>query len=361
MKAACFFGNRDIRVDDVPEPTIEQPTDAVVRVTLASICGSDLHYYRSGEELAFPPGMRTGHEFVGTVEAVGAEVSDFRPGDRVMGHPLPVDGTCQFCQEKIFPCGFGPGAFGYSPAFWPYGGEIQGGQSEFVRVPFASGTLTPMPEEVSGEGHEHALLACVDNLATGWHAAVTAGVKAGDNVLVLGDGAVALCAVASAAFKGAERIICLGHHDDRLAVAQGLGATEVINSRDRDEIVARVLELTGGEGVHAVLQTISGEEPMGVSQACVRRFGVVSCVGMEQFLGKVPGIDWVDQFMRNITVTGGLIPGPAYTAELARLVADGRIDPTPIFTHTLALEQAPDGYRMMAERADGVIKIALKP
>jgi threonine dehydrogenase-like Zn-dependent dehydrogenase len=361
MKATCFFGNSDIRVEELPEPTIERPTDALVRVTLSSICGSDLHYYHAGEQLGFLPGMRTGHEFLGTVEAVGSEVTDFRPGDRVLGHPLPVDGTCRYCKEKTFPCAFGPGAFGFSSAFWPYGGDIQGCQSEMVRVPFAGGTLTSMPAAASGPEHELALLTCVDNLATGWHAAVTAGVTAGQDVLVIGDGGVGLCAVVSAAVKGAAQIICLGHHDDRLAVAERLGATELINSREKDEIAARVLELTGGEGAHAVLQTISGEEPMAISQACARRCGVVSCVGMEQFVGKVPGIDWVDQWIRNITITGGLVPGPHYTAELAGLVADGRVDPSPIFTHTLPLERAPEGYRMMAERADGVIKVALTP
>jgi threonine dehydrogenase-like Zn-dependent dehydrogenase len=361
MKAACFFGNGDIRVEDLPEPTIEQPTDALVRVTLSSICGSDLHYYNAGEQMGFLAGMRTGHEFLGIVEAVGSEVANVRPGDRVLGCGLPVDGTCRYCRENIFPCAFATGAFGYSPAFWPYGGDIQGAQSEMVRMPLAAGSLTPMPEAASGPEHQLALIACVDNLATGWHAAVTAGVTAGHDVLVIGDGAVGLCAVASAVVKGAEQIVCLGHHDDRLAVAARLGATELINSRDADEIAARVLDLTSGEGVHAVLQTISGEEPMAISQACARRFGVVSCVGMEQFVGKVPGIDWVDQFIRNITITGGLIPGPHYAAELAGLVAQGRVDPSPIFTHTLPLEQTPEGYRMMAERADGVIKVALSP
>jgi threonine dehydrogenase-like Zn-dependent dehydrogenase len=361
MKATCFFGNHDIRVEDVQEPTIEQPTDALVRVTLGSICGSDLHYYHAGEELGFPAGVRTGHECLGTIEAVGSEVKGFAAGDRVLVFPLPVDGTCAYCGDGAWPCSVGPGAFGFGPGFWPYGGDIQGCQSELVRVPFASATLTRMPEAVEGPEHEHALLTCIDNLSTGWHAAVAAGLAPGQDVLVIGDGGVGLGSVGSARVKDANQIICLGHHDDRLAIAAGMGATTTINSRDPDEIRDRVLELTGGKGVHAVLQTISGQEPMALSQACVRRCGAISCVGMEQFVGRPVSVDWVDQFIRNITITGGIVPGPVYVAELAGLVAAGAIDPSPIFTHTRPLSEAAEGYRMMAEREPGVVKVALAP
>lgn len=140
-----------------------------------------------------------------------------------------------------------------------------------------------------------------------------------------------------------------------------MGATATLNTRDPDEIRERVLDCTDGEGVHVVLQTISGAEPMALSQACVRRCGVISCVGMEQFVGRVPAVDWVDQWLRNITLTGGIQPGAVYVSEAAQMVADGRIDPSLIFTHTLPLDEAPDGYRMMAERTAGVIKVALRP
>jgi len=361
MKATCFFGNHDIRVEEMPEPTIEQPTDALVRVTLGSICGSDLHYYHSGDELGFPPGVRTGHECLGTIEAVGAEVTEFVAGDRVLVFPLPVDGTCRYCRDGAWPCVVGPGAFGYGPGFWPYGGDVQGCQSEFLRVPYARGTLTRMPEAASGPEHEHALLTCIDNLATGWHGVVTANLAPGENVLVIGDGGVGLGSVASARAKGAEQVICLGHHADRLAIAAGMGATETVESRDPDEVRSRVMELTDGEGVHVVVQTISGADTMALSQACARHCGAVSCIGMEQFVGRIPGVDWVDQFLRNITITGGIQPGPVYVAELADLVARGAIDPSPMFTHTLPLADAAEGYRMMAERDPGVVKVALAP
>lgn len=141
----------------------------------------------------------------------------------MLSHPLPVDGSCRFCREGVFPCAVGPGSFGYSPGFWPYGGEVQGCQSEMLRVPFADGTLTPMPDSVAGPEHEPALLTCLDNLSTGWHAAVTADVRPGQNVLVIGGGG-GLCAAQCARLKGAERVICLEHHDDRLAVASRMGA-----------------------------------------------------------------------------------------------------------------------------------------
>jgi threonine dehydrogenase-like Zn-dependent dehydrogenase len=218
-----------------------------------------------------------------------------------------------------------------------------------------------MPEAVAGPEHEPALLTCIDNFSTAWHGAVMARLAPGQNVFVIGDGGVGLCSAHAAKAKGADQIICLGHHGDRLSIASEMGATAVINSRDDEEVREHIMEATGGQGVHVVLQTISGEEPMALSQACVRHGGVISCLGMEQFLGKVPGVDWIDQWTRNITLTGGIQPGPVYVAELAGLVAEGRIDPSPIFTHTLPLGQAAEGYRMMAERVEGVVKVALSP
>ncbi len=361
MRAACFYGNEDIRVEEVPEPTIREPTDALVRVTRSSICGSDLHYYHSGDELGFPAGVRTGHEAVGTVEAVGAEVTGFGPGDRVLIFPLPVDGTCHYCQDGVWPCHVGPAAFGFGPGFWPFGGDVEGCQSPMLRVPHADGTLTRMPEATSGPEHELAMLPCIDNFSTAWHGVVTARLAPGQNVMVIGDGGVGLSCAAAARAAGADQIVCAGHHDDRLAIAGRMGATALVNSRDAAEIGEAVMELTGGQGVHVVLQTISGSDPMALSQACVRHCGVISCVGMEQFVGETPGVDWVDQWTRNITLTGGIVPGPVYVAECAAMVAGGTVDPSPIFTHTLPLEETAEGYGLMAGRAEGVVKVALAP
>lgn len=178
---------------------------------------------------------------------------------------------------------------------------------------------------------------------------------------MIGDGGVGLCGAHAARAKGADQIILAGHHDDRLAVGERMGATAVINSRSDEEIRERVMDATDGEGVHMVLQTISGGDTMALSQACVRHCGVISCVGMEQFVGRNAGVDWVDQWLRNITITGGIQPGPIYAAECAALYAEGRIDPSPIFTHVLPLSQTPEGYRLMAERVEGAVKVGLRP
>ena len=251
VKATRFFGNADIRVDDVAEPTIEGSADAIVRVSLTSICGSDLHYYRHGDEMGIPHGGRTGHECIGTVEEVGSDVRLLREGDRVAVFPLPVDGTCARCATGTWPCASGMGAFGYGAGFWPYGGDVQGCQSELVRVPFADSTARRLPSGAAGPDREHAALACVDNFATGWHAAVTAGVAPGDAVLVIGDGGVGAGAVHAAKVLGAEQIVCVGHHEDRLGVASALGATAVIASRDADATCERVMELTGASASRA--------------------------------------------------------------------------------------------------------------
>jgi threonine dehydrogenase-like Zn-dependent dehydrogenase len=361
MKATCFFGDGDVRVEERPEPTLEAPGDALVRVTLASVCGSDLHYYWRGDEMGIPRGGRTGHEAVGVVAAVGGGVRTLREGDRVAVFPLPVDGECDVCARGAWPCSAGMGAFGYGAGFWPYGGEVQGCQSEIIRVPFADATARRIPDGAAGPDKEHGALACVDNFATGWHAAVSAGVGPGSVVLVIGDGGVGMGAVHAASALEAAAVLCVGHHADRLRVAESLGATEVMATRDDDQVLARVMELTGGAGVHAVLQTVFSTESMRLSQRCVRPLGTISCVGMEQLAGGAAEVDWVDQFMRNVTITGGIVPGPGYLADLLDRLADGRIDPGAMFTHTLPLEEAPSAYALMADRAEGVVKVALRP
>jgi threonine dehydrogenase-like Zn-dependent dehydrogenase len=361
MRATRYHGDRDIRVDDVPEPTIERPTDALVQVTLAGICGSDLHFYRAGQSLGFPTAERVGHEFMGTVVAVGAGVLRLAAGDRVVASPSVADGECDFCRDGLFYACVQGGFFGYSPAFWQYGGEVQGGQSELVRVPFADTTLIALPESLAGPEHEAALLPTIDVMNTGWHGAATAGVAAGVVAVVIGDGAVGLCAVHAAAAMDADQVICIGHHADRLRVAERLGATTVISSRDVDEVRERVRELTRGQGAAAVIASVSGADPMALAQGCVRAGGAISCLGMDQVVGQQPQLDWMDQFLRNITITGGLVPGRRYVPDLISLVEQGRIDPSPVFSHRLPLELAPEGYRLMDERAEGVIKVALAP
>jgi threonine dehydrogenase-like Zn-dependent dehydrogenase len=361
MQGVTFQGTGDIRVTEVPEPTIVEPTDAIVRVTLAAICGSDLHIYNAGAAFGFDVGQRLGHEFIGTIEAVGSGVTAFKVGDRVLSSCSVADGSCTYCQEDLSSSCERWSLFGWAGRVWQHGGEPQGGQSEFVRVPLADATLQAMPEALSGPEHEMTLLPLVDVMSTGWHGLIRAGTKAGNNVVVIGDGAVGLSAVHGAKAMGADNIICTGHHPDRLALATRLGATEVIPSRDNEEIKARVYELTGGQGAHVVVDSISSTESMATAHAVVRAGGSIACLGMDHFMGKTPEVNWFDQFLRNITITGGLVPGKTYIPQLLDLVAAGKMDPSPMLTHRLSLADGAEGYTMMAERREGVVKVALAP
>jgi threonine dehydrogenase-like Zn-dependent dehydrogenase len=238
---------------------------------------------------------------------------------------------------------------------------VEGGQSQFVRVPLADSTLHPMPASLAEPGCEATLLPLVDPMSTGWHGLTSAGTAPGQSVVVVGDGSIGLAAVHGARAKGAERIVCLGHHADRLDTATALGATRVVDSRDEEEIREAVLEHTGGEGSHVVVDSISSPHSMATAHASVRPGGTIACLGMDHFMGKTPSVNWYDQFLRNISVTGGLVPGKRYFAELLALAERGDIDPAPMLSHRLALDGAPDGYRMMADRVDGVVKVALTP
>ncbi|MGB1526459.1 MAG: alcohol dehydrogenase catalytic domain-containing protein [Miltoncostaeaceae bacterium] len=347
MRGLTFHGDQDVRVDDVPDAVIEKPTDAIVKVTMAGICGSDLHILNAGTAFGFEPGSRLGHEFIGTVEEVGAEVTNLRPGDRVLASCSVLDGTCPMCHEHLHSSCNSWSLFGWAPRTWQHDGLVQGGQSEYVRVPLAATTLIPMPEELAGMDRQKTMLPLVDVMSTGWHGLRSAGMKPGYNVVVIGDGAVGLCAVHGARALDASHVICLGHHEDRLDVARQLGATGVVTSRDTD--------------AHVVVDSISGKSSMAAAHATVRAGGAIACLGMDHFMQNVPEINWFDQFLRNITVTGGLVPGPAYFPELLDAVRAGRLDPSPVLTTELSLEDAPDGYRKMQSRETGVIKVCLTP
>jgi threonine dehydrogenase-like Zn-dependent dehydrogenase len=361
MKGLTFQGPGDVRVEEVADPTIEEPADAIVRVTMAGICGSDLHILNAGQEFGFPPGSRLGHEFMGTVEAVGRDVRAVAPGDRVMSSCLVECGECTWCREGLASSCVRLSLFGWAPRLWRHGGPVEGGQSELVRVPLADSTLHPMPEALAGPEREATLLPLVDVMSTGWHGLTSAGTAPGQSVVVIGDGAVGLASAHGARAKGAERIVCLGHHPDRLEIAARLGATLVLDSRDEEEIKEAVREHTGGEGAHVVVDTISGPESMAAAHACVRAGGTIACLGMDHFLGKTPSVNWYDQFVRNISVTGGLVPGKRYFPELLGLAESGAIDPAPMLSHRLPLGEAAAGYRMMADRAEGVVKVCLQP
>jgi threonine dehydrogenase-like Zn-dependent dehydrogenase len=334
MQAAIFNGPRDITVGARPDPSIENTTDAIVRVTLACVCGSDLWYYRGLSP--HDPGA-IGHEFIGVVDAVGADVRNLHPGDLVVTPFTFSDGTCAICRAG-WPsnCLHGSG----------YGNHgFDGGQGEAVRVPFADATLVKVP----GSGHSDAtlrsILALSDVACTGNHAAVSAGVGPGMTVAVVGDGAVGLSAVLAAKRLGAERIIALSRNPARQAVAREFGATDVVAERG-DAAIEAIRSMTGGFGVEAALECVGTGESMTTAFAITRSGGMVGAVGAPHDV--VVPIDTV--IFRNVGLRGGVAPARTYIPELLDAVLAGEINPGRVFDFETDLDHIVDGYLAMDER-----------
>ncbi|MBG0857042.1 zinc-dependent alcohol dehydrogenase family protein [Streptomyces spinoverrucosus] len=344
MRAALMYGAGDVRMEDVPDPKIQQPTDALVRVLRACICGSDLWPYASMEPSE--QGERMGHEFLGVVEETGSDLSTLRRGDVVIAPFVWSDNTCEFCREGLHTSCLHGG-------MWAMNG-IDGGQGEALRVPQAEGTLVKVPV-----GEDSALLPSLltlsDVLCTGHHCAVTAGVGPRTTVVVIGDGAVGLSAVLSARRLGAERIILMGRHKGRTDLGRDFGASDVVPERD-EEGIERVRELTGGHGAHAVLECVGTLPALRTSLGVVRPGGVVSRVGAPQYPEVPMGFP---EFMNNITLTGGVAPARAYIEELLPDVLEGRVEPGRVFDRTVGLDGVPDGYRAMADRE--ALKVLVQP
>lgn len=339
-----MYGAGDVRVETVPDPGLREPTDALVRVLRACICGSDLHPYRSMP--ADPVGRPMGHEVLAVVEDIGADVSTLRRGDVVIAPFAYSDNTCEFCREGVqTSCRRG--------GFWGSDG-VGGAQAEAVRVPLADGTLVAAPV---GEDSEllPSLLTLSDVFLTGHHCAVKAGVTARTSVTVIGDGAVGLSAVLAARRLGAERVILMGRHKDRTDLGVEWGATEVVAERG-EEGIAKVRELTGGDGTHTVLEAVGHRDAYDMALGVVRAGGVISRVGVPQY-DDAP-IGW-GLFGGNITLTGGPAPVRAYIEELLPDVLEGRIDPGRVFDRTIGLDGVPDGYRAMDERS--ALKVLIRP
>lgn len=346
MRATVIYGPNDIRIEEVPDPRIQHPSDAVVRVVTACICGSDLWAYRG--VASREAGQRIGHEFLGIVEESGSAVTGFAPGDFVVAPFVWSDGTCDYCREGLHTsCPYG--------GFW---GEVgsDGGQGEAVRVPYADGTLVQLPKDAVTDPEllPH-LLALSDVMSTGHHAAVAARVRPGATVAVVGDGAVGLCGVLAARRLGAGRIIVLGRHQARTDIARAFGATDVVPERGESAIDA-VRELTGGQGAHAVLEAVGTEESMRTAISVTRDGGAVGYVGVPH--GGSAGVDIGDMFGRNITLAGGVAPARAYIPELLTDVLAGVIAPGLVFDRTVDLDGVPGGYRAMDERSALKVRIA---
>ena len=335
MRATVMYGAGDVRVEDVPDAQLVEPGDALVRVTRAAICGSDLWPYKSME--ADGAGRRMGHEFIGVVEAVGADVTSLQAGDLVASPFLWSDGTCVLCREGMHPSCLQGGRYGDD--------GVDGGQGEAVRVPQADGTLVRLPVEPDA-GLMPSLLTLTDVMSTGHHAALSARVSPGKSVAVVGDGAVGLCGVIAAHRLGAEQIVILGHHEDRIALAREFGATDVVSERG-DEAVQRVRELTDGLGAHSVLECVGHEESTLTALHSARPGGAVGRVGVPQEASISEG---ESTFFDNVTISGGPAPARAYMEELLPDVLEVRIEPGRVFDRVGSLKDVPEGYRAMNDR-----------
>jgi len=347
MRATLMYGAGDVRIENVPDSRIKNPTDALVRITASCICGSDLHPYHSMDAAAAP--ARMGHEFIGVVEEVGSDVVTVKKGDLVVSPFAISDNVCEICKENLQ-----TSCLHHEAGFWD-GIPDEGGQAEAVRVPLADGTLVKLPVAADST-LVPSLLTLSDVFGTGYHAAVAGGVKAGSSVTVIGDGAVGLLAVLSAKRLGAEQIILMGRHQVRTDLGREFGATDVVSARG-EEGIAQVRDLTCGHGTHVVLEAVgymaAYEQALGV----VRRGGVISRVGVPQY--EDAPIGFGSLFRHNIRLAGGPAPVRAYIDELMPDILDGKIDPGKVFDATTDLDGVPAGYRDMDQRT--ALKVLIAP
>jgi threonine dehydrogenase-like Zn-dependent dehydrogenase len=345
MKAAIFLGPGKIEVQEMPDPVIQKPDDAVVKITYCCICGSDLWWYRGLMERPVP--SRTGHEFMGIVEAVGPEVKNIKVGDLVVAPFTVSDGTCPECRV-----GMTTACRNLQP--WGLKGN-DGGQGEKVRVPMANGTLFKIPQDGVTDDIMPKLLPLSDVLCTGHHAAVCGEVKQGSTVAVVGDGAVGLCAVAASKRLGAARIFLVSTHEDRAAIGKKFGATDIIDARG-DEAAKHIKNATGDLGVDSALECVGTAESWNTCFGAVRAGGNIGVVGVPH---NVPDIPVSRIFSKNIGVKGSGAPAAHYIPELMPDVLSGKLDVSAIFTETLPLDEIAKGYKDMDERKD--IKVLIKP
>jgi alcohol dehydrogenase len=343
MKAAIFKSKNVITIEEIDKPTIKEQSDAIVRVVRACVCGSDLWYYRGISE--HHEGT-IGHEFIGVIEEVGSDTNSIKVGDFVIAPFAFSDGTCPHCQAGFqTACSHG--------GFFGGGTGDDGGQSEYVRVPRADGTLEVVPGKDFSDEVLASLLTLSDVMGTGYHAAVSAEVKEGDTVVVVGDGAVGLLGVLSAKMLGASRIIAMSRHEDRQALAREFGATDIIAERG-DKAIEKVMELTDGVGADAVLECVGSKEANETAFAVARPGAIVGRVGVPHDVE----LPVENSFFRNIGMRGGPAPVKAYMDILLPAVLEDRINPGKVFDLTTDLDYVQEAYEAMDERR--AIKVLLK-
>jgi len=338
MRVTTIHGPGDIRLEDRPTPQITAPTDAVIKIAAGCICGSDLWPYRGENDIV--PGSTIGHEMVGVVEEVGSDVSSFRAGDFVVVPFCTCDNTCPHCLHG-------------AQSACRHGGMVTGGQGEYGLVSQAEGSMVKT-DGMPDDSMIASLLTLADVFPTGWHCAVSAGVKEGDTVVVVGDGAVGLCGVLAAAQMGAEKVVAMSRHEPRQEIARRFGATHVVAERGRPGAAA-IKEITDGVGADAVLECVGTHEAMGQAFAVARPGSTVGFVGVPHGVELPIG----RMFAKNIGLAGGVAPVRRYLPELLELVTSGTVDPGLVFDTVLPLDDVAAGYRAMDERT--AIKVLLEP
>jgi threonine dehydrogenase-like Zn-dependent dehydrogenase len=340
VRGAVLYGPRDVRFEERPDPTIIEPTDAIIRISAACVCGSDLWPYRGIEPITQPTPM--GHEYCGIVEEIGSAVENIKPGQFVVGSFWASDNTCEICQA------------GYQSRCVdarPMGTE--GAQAPWLRVPLADGTLVATPD-IPSDDLIPSLLAASDVLGTGWFGAVAAAIGPGKTVAVVGDGAVGLCAVLAARQLGAERIIAMSRHESRQKLAREFGASDIVTERG-DEGVARIKDMTDGLGAHSVVEAVGTQESMMQAIRSTRPGGHVGFVGVTWDV-QLPGMEL---FFATVHLHGGPAPVRRFLPELIDLIWNRKIDPGKVFDLSLPLDEVAEGYRAMDERR--AIKTLLRP
>lgn len=345
MRATFMYGPGDVRVENVPDPAIVEPTDAIVRITLACVCGSDLHPYHSIDKT--DQGVPMGHEFLGVVEETGSDVRGLQRGDFVVSPFAFADNTCPICRDGFHTaCPHGG---------WYGAGGVGGAQAEAIRVPQADGTLVKIPTDVD-TALLPSLLALSDVYLTGYHAAHMGRVAPGKTVTVIGDGAVGLSAVLASRRMGTEKIILMGRHTSRTSLGREWGATDVVAERG-EEGVATVMDLTGGEGSHVVLEAVGLMPAYEQAYGVVRPGGIISRVGVPQY--EQAPVGFGSLFGKNAQLAGGPAPVRAYLEPAIEDVLAGRIDPGRVFDAEVVLDKVADAYRAMDERSR--LKVLVRP
>ncbi|MFB0627728.1 alcohol dehydrogenase catalytic domain-containing protein [Streptomyces sp. AB3(2024)] len=345
MRATFMYGPGDVRVENVPDPKIVEPTDAIVRITLACVCGSDLHPYHSMDKN--DEGVPMGHEFLGVVEETGSAVTGLGRGDFVVSPFAYADNTCPICRDGFHTaCPHGG---------WYGAGGVGGAQAEAIRVPRADGTLVKLPADVDS-ALLPSLLALSDVYLTGYHAAHMGRVEPGKTVTVIGDGAVGLSAVLASRRMGAERIVLMGRHTSRTDLGREWGATDVVAERG-EEGIAKVMDLTGGEGSHVVLEAVGLMPAYEQAYGIVRPGGIISRVGVPQY--EEAPVGFGSLFGKNAQLAGGPAPVRAYLEPAVEDVLAGRIEPGRVFDAEVGLDAVADAYRAMDDRTH--LKVVVRP